>query len=223
MKVLIAEDDALLRQGLVLALEAEGYICDAVTTAREAQASLAVGLYSLMILDLGLPDDDGLRLLSRLRRDRIKLPVLILTARDTIEDRIAGLDSGADDYLVKPFSLDELMARLRALIRRSLNQGDEKVTAGSLELDLTHRRIRLEDRVLDLTPKEYAILARLILKAGNPVHREILHNDIYNWQSDPLTNALEVHIHNLRDKVGKSTIKTVRGFGYALVTPGEPV
>lgn len=223
MKVLIAEDDALLQQGLVIALESEGYLCDAVSTCRDAQASLATGLYSMMILDLGLPDEDGLRLLGRMRRNKSTLPVLVLTARDTVEDRIAGLDSGADDYLIKPFSLDELMARIRALIRRNVNQGDDKVAAGNLALDMTHRIIQLNGRNLELTPKEYAILARLILKAGNPVHREILHNDIYNWESDPSTNALEVHIHNLRDKVGKSTIKTVRGFGYALINPDEPV
>ncbi|WP_034914833.1 two-component system response regulator PmrA [Erwinia sp. 9145] len=221
MKILVVEDDALLRQGLLLALEGEGYICDGVTSSREAEASLTSGLYSLLILDLGLPDEDGLCLLSRLRRQRKALPVLILTARDTINERIAGLDAGADDYLIKPFALDELLARIRALIRRHLNQADNVVTAGNMSMDMVHRQIRLDDKLLELTPKEYSLLCRLMLKAGQPVHREILFNDIYNWDTEPSTNTLEVHIHNLRDKIGKSAIRTVRGFGYALLKPDK--
>lgn len=217
MKILVVEDDALLLQGLVMALEGEGYVCDGVTTSRGAEAALASGLYSLLILDLGLPDEDGLRLLLRLRRQKKTLPVLILTARDTVGDRIVGLDAGADDYLIKPFALDELLARIRALIRRDVNQGGSSLTYGQLTLDMTHRQISFADRLLDLTPKEYAILSRLMLKAGQPVHREILYNDIYKWETEPSTNTLEVHIHNLRDKIGKTAIRTVRGFGYALI------
>ena len=218
MMILIVEDDALLLQGLMLALEGEGYVCDGVTRVRDAEAHFASGLYSLVVLDLGLPDEDGLHFLIRLRRQKKMTPVLILTARDTISERIAGLDAGADDYLIKPFSLDELLARIRALIRRHVNQGDSHVRVGALALDMTHRQITLSDVLLDLTPKEFAILSRLMLKAGNPVHREILYQDIYNWETEPSTNTLEVHIHNLRDKIGKSAIRTVRGFGYALVT-----
>lgn len=217
MKILIVEDDALLLQGLMMALEGEGYVCDGVTTSRDAEVNLASGLYSLLVLDLGLPDEDGLRLLLRLRRQKKMQPVLVLTARDTIEDRIAGLDAGADDYLIKPFALDELLARIRALIRRHVNQGDSQLEVGRLSLDMTHRQIHLGGKPLDLTPKEYAILSRLMLKAGQPVHREILYNDIYNWETEPATNTLEVHIHNLRDKIGKSAIRTVRGFGYTLI------
>jgi len=219
VKILIVEDDALLLQGLVMALEGEGYVCDGVATSRAAEAALASSLYSLLILDLGLPDEDGLRLLLRLRRQKKMYPVLILTARDTVGDRITGLDAGADDYLIKPFALDELLARIRALIRRDVNQGDSQLTFGQLALDMTHRQIHLAGRLLDLTPKEYAILSRLMLKAGQPVHREILYNDIYNWETEPSTNTLEVHIHNLRDKIGRAAIRTVRGFGYALIKP----
>lgn len=224
MKILIIEDDALLLQGLQLALTGAGYVCDGVTTVRDAEASLASGLYSLLVLDLGLPDEDGLRLLARLRRKKVMQPVLILTARDTVSERIAGLDAGADDYLVKPFALDELLARIRALIRRHVNQGDSTLTVGRLTLDMTHRQIQLAGVLLDLTPKEYAILSRLMLKAGHPVHREVLYNDIYSWETEPSTNTLEVHIHNLRDKIGKSAIRTVRGFGYALMKDegGDP-
>ncbi|OON41741.1 two-component system response regulator BasR [Izhakiella australiensis] len=221
MKILVVEDDQLLLQGLVTALESEGYICDGVSTVRYAEACLAGGHYSLIILDLGLPDEDGLRFLLRLRRQKNRLPVLILTARDTVADRIIGLDSGADDYLVKPFALDELMARIRALIRRSENQGEDWVEVGELALNIAAKQVNHAGKRLELTPKEYAILVRLMLKAGQAVHREILFNDIYNWASEPSINALEVHIHNLRDKVGRSAIKTIRGFGYALIKPEE--
>ncbi|WP_130835808.1 two-component system response regulator PmrA [[Erwinia] mediterraneensis] len=221
MKILIVEDDTLLLQGLIMAVQREGYVCDGVSTVREAEASLDAGIYSLLILDLGLPDEDGLKLLLRLRRQKIMLPVLILTARDTVSERIAGLDAGADDYLIKPFALDELLARLRALIRRHVSQGESLVQVNDLTLDMNHRQIYLAGTVLDLTPKEYAILARLMLKAGNPVHREILYHDIYNWESEPSTNTLEVHIHNLRDKIGKASIRTVRGFGYTLIRNTE--
>ncbi|HBI08552.1 two-component system response regulator PmrA [Franconibacter pulveris] len=217
MKILVVEDDALLLEGLMLALAGEGYVCDGVTSVKAAQAHLACGLYSLIVLDLGLPDEDGLQLLTRLRREKSMQPVLILTARDTVSERIAGLDAGADDYLVKPFALDELLARIRAIIRRHVNHGDSLLEVGELALDMTHRQIRLAGEPLELTPKEYAILSRLMLKAGHPVHREILYQDIYNWESEPSTNTLEVHIHNLRDKIGKSAIRTVRGFGYTLV------
>ncbi|SFT51229.1 two-component system, OmpR family, response regulator BasR [Kosakonia arachidis] len=219
MKILVVEDDALLLQGLILAMQSEGYACDGVSTAHEAVLCLANGHYSLIVLDLGLPDEDGLHLLARLRREKYTQPVLILTARDTLEDRVAGLDTGADDYLIKPFALDELNARIRALLRRRHNEGDNEITHGNLTLNVTRRQAWLDNQLLDLTPKEYALLSRLMLKADSPVHREILYNDIYNWDNEPSTNTLEVHIHNLRDKIGKSRIRTVRGFGYMLVQP----
>ncbi|MEW5559655.1 two-component system response regulator PmrA [Enterobacter asburiae] len=221
MKVLVVEDDALLLQGLILAMQSEGYVCDGVTTAHEAALCLANGHYSLIVLDLGLPDEDGLSFLTRIRREKISLPVLILTARDTVADRIAGLDTGADDYLVKPFALEELNARVRALLRRHNNQGDNEINIGDLHLNITRRLVSLGDAPLELTPKEYALLSRLMAKAGSPVHREVLYNDIYSWDNEPSTNTLEVHIHNLRDKIGKSRIRTVRGFGYMLVKTHE--
>ncbi|MBV7403819.1 two-component system response regulator PmrA [Enterobacter sp. ENT03] len=222
MKILVVEDDTLLLQGLLLAMQAEGYACDGVATAREAAQCLAVSHYSLIVLDLGLPDEDGVHFLQRLRREKCALPVLILTARDTVEDRVSGLDAGADDYLIKPFALEELNARIRALLRRKHNEGDSELTVGDLQLNVNNRQAKLAGQLLDLTPKEYALLSRLMLKAGNPVHREILYNDIYSWDNEPATNTLEVHIHNLRDKVGKDRIRTVRGFGYLLVkTQGE--
>ena len=216
MKILVVEDDALLLQGLIQAMQSEGYACDGVTTAHQAELSLQSGLYSLMVLDLGLPDEDGLHFLSRIRQEKCSLPVLILTARDTLDDRISGLDTGADVYLVKPFALEELSARIRALLRRHYNQGENEITVANLRLNTTRRQVWLDEQPLELTPKEFALLSRLMQKAGSPVHREILYNDIYNWDNEPSTNTLEVHIHNLRDKVGKSRIRTVRGFGYQL-------
>jgi len=221
MKVLVVEDDSLLLQGLILAMQSEGYVCDGVMTAHEAALCLANGHYSVIVLDLGLPDEDGLQFLARIRREKISLPVLILTARDTVDDRIAGLDTGADDYLVKPFALEELNARVRALLRRHHNQGDNEISIGDLRLNVTRRLVALGETQLDLTPKEYALLSRLMTKAGRPVHREILYNDIYSWDNEPSTNTLEVHIHNLRDKIGKTRIRTVRGFGYMLVKTSE--
>lgn len=217
MKILIVEDDALLLQGLMLAMQSEGYVCDGVSTAHEAGLSLATGHYSLMVLDLGLPDEDGLHFLQRVRREKYSLPVLILTARDTLGDRISGLDTGADDYLVKPFALEELNARIRALLRRHNNQGDNEIINGDLTLNVSRRQVWRGRNQVELTPKEYALLSRLMLKAGSPVHREILYNDIYSWDNEPATNTLEVHIHNLRDKIGKARIRTVRGYGYMLV------
>lgn len=221
MKILVVEDDTLLLQGLILAMQSEGYACDGVATAQQAALSLANGHYSLVVLDLGLPDEDGLHFLNRMRQQKLSVPVLILTARDTLEDRVSGLDTGADDYLVKPFALEELNARIRALLRRNLNQGDNEVTVENLRLNVTRRQVWLDGELLELTPKEYALLSRLMLKAGSPVHREILYNDIYNWDNEPATNTLEVHIHNLRDKVGKARIRTVRGFGYQLATTAK--
>ncbi|MCS2166661.1 two-component system response regulator PmrA [Scandinavium manionii] len=221
MKVLVVEDDSLLLQGLILAMQSEGYVCDGVMTAHEAALCLANGHYSVIVLDLGLPDEDGLQFLARIRREKISLPVLILTARDTVDDRITGLDTGADDYLVKPFALEELNARVRALLRRHHNQGDNEISIGDLRLNVTRRLVALGETQLDLTPKEYALLSRLMTKAGSPVHREILYNDIYSWDNEPSTNTLEVHIHNLRDKIGKTRIRTVRGFGYMLVKTSE--
>ncbi len=221
MKILVVEDDTLLLQGLILAMQSEGYACDGVATAQQAALSLANGHYSLVVLDLGLPDEDGLHFLNRMRQQKLSVPVLILTARDTLEDRVSGLDTGADDYLVKPFALEELNARIRALLRRNLNQGDNEVTVENLRLNVTRRQVWLDGELLELTPKEYALLSRLMLKAGSPVHREILYNDIYNWDNEPATNTLEVHIHNLRDKIGKARIRTVRGFGYQLATTAK--
>ncbi|MGD8108283.1 two-component system response regulator PmrA [Pantoea sp. FN0302] len=216
MKILIVEDDVLLQEGIALALSSEGYAVDCADKAAQADALLHSGEYSLVVLDLGLPDADGTDLLRRWRRKNIDLPVLILTARDALEDRVDGLDAGADDYLIKPFALAELKARVRALIRRYQGHSDNHIQHGDLALNLSSLQVSVNNQPIEVTPKEFALLCRLLMRIGQTVHRETLQQDIYSWQDDNSSNALEVHIHNLRRKLGKDRIKTVRGVGYRL-------
>lgn len=216
MKILIVEDDELIQQGLAKALANENYACDCAATAAQAKSLVQVGQYSLIILDLGLPDQDGASLLRQWRRSGVDIPVLILTARDAIEDRVGGLDAGADDYLVKPFALVELQARVRALIRRFQGHSDNLLQVENIMLNLSTQQVTFEGLQIELTPKEFALLSRLMMRAGQTVNREILQQDLYSWQDDLSSNTLEVHIHNLRRKLGKERIKTVRSVGYRL-------
>ncbi|NDL65814.1 two-component system response regulator PmrA [Acerihabitans arboris] len=224
MKILIIEDDKLLRDGLRMALQQEGYASDSAGNLREAENFMASTAYSLAILDLGLPDGDGMSLLNLWRRAGNDVPVLILTARDGVDERVRGLNLGADDYLVKPFALSELLARVRAIIRRHQGKSNNQLWVDNISLDLTSHEVTLDGKIIELTPKEFAILSRLMLRAGHRIHREILHQDLYNWDDDPSSNSLEVHIHNLRAKIGKERIRTLRGFGYLLTktAEGEP-
>lgn len=216
MKLLIVEDDELLQSGLAQALSAKGYAVDCAGSAAESNALLRSGQYTLIVLDLGLPDRDGASLLRQWRREGLTIPVLILTARDALEDRVEGLDAGADDYLIKPFALAELQARVRALIRRYQGHSDNQLQQGDLTLNLSSQQVLLENQSVDITPKEFALLTRLLMRIGQNVHRETLQQDLYSWNDDPGSNTLEVHIHNLRRKLGKDRIKTVRGVGYRL-------
>ncbi|WP_313120695.1 two-component system response regulator PmrA [Pantoea septica] len=216
MKILIVEDDVLLQGGLSQALSSQGYAVDCASSAAESDALLHSAQYSLIVLDLGLPDRDGGDLLRQWRRAGVDLPVLILTARDALSDRVEGLDAGADDYLIKPLALAELQARVRALIRRYQGHSDNLLRQGDLTLNLSSQQVLLENQPLDVTPKEFALLTRLLMRIGQNVHRETLQQDLYSWQDDTGSNTLEVHIHNLRRKLGKDRIKTVRGVGYRL-------
>ncbi|MHA7845033.1 two-component system response regulator PmrA [Serratia sp. D1N4] len=216
MKLLIVEDDELLQQGLALALSHEGYACDCAATAAEANSLIVTSQYSMVILDLGLPDLDGASLLRQWRRLQIGIPVLILTARDALEDRVDGLDAGADDYLIKPFALVELQARVRALLRRYQGHSDNLLQQDDLTLNLSSQQVYLQQQSIDITPKEFAILSRLMMRAGQTVNRELLQQDLYTWNDDLGSNTLEVHVHNLRRKLGKDRIRTVRGIGYRL-------
>lgn len=214
MKILIIEDDTLLQKGLKNALTAEGFVCEIAENGKQAYQLMSVYQFSLAILDLGLPDCDGLQLLSHWRKQKNTIPVLILTARDTIEDRVEGLDLGADDYLIKPFALKELLARVRALIRRHEGMCNNIISCGLFTLDLKQQLAFFNKIPLTLTPKEFALLARLMTKPEQQIHREILQNDLYSWSNDPSSNVLEVHIHSLRQKIGKKYIQTIRGYGY---------
>ena len=218
MRILLVEDDPLLGPGLQTGLGQDGYAADWVQDADAAEHALRIEHFDLMVLDLGLPGRDGLALLRDLRRDSICIPVLILTARDAVTDRVAGLDAGADDYLVKPFDLDELSARIRALTRRSRGQPAPCLQAGDLVLDTTQRQVTLKRRPLCLSPKEYALLEALMGSADHVVPRTRLQATAYGWEEEVESNAMEVHIHNLRRKLGKDRILTVRGVGYQLVS-----
>ncbi len=218
MKLLIIEDDPLLRSGLEKALIREEYRVDAVANIQSAEQMLALDAnYSAILLDIGLPDGNGLNLLQSIRKSETSMPVIIITARDALEDRIIGLDSGADDYLVKPFEIAELYARLRAVIRRHHGQADNQVNVDEFVMNLSNRTIRFNGEPLELTLREYAIFSRLILKYNEIVSRDTLLQDMYAWQDSFGSNTLEVYIHRLRQKIGKDRILTARGLGYRLV------
>ena len=216
MKILVVEDDTLLRQGLQQALSQEQYSCDVAVNCAEADSLIKVSEYGLIILDLGLPDGDGMSLLKRWRQRGMVQAVLILTARDALDERVAGLDRGADDYMVKPFALAELLARVRALLRRDQKLASNQIISGDLMLDLQQKTVTLAGAPVVLTRREFALLRRLVMQAGKLVSRERLQEDIYDWQDDIGSNALEVHIHHLRRKLGTTRIRTVRGEGYCL-------
>lgn len=219
MKLLIVEDDLLLQRGLQKALSQENYTVDIASTLQEATRFLSdeFTIYSAILLDLGLPDGNGITLLQTLRKEKNTIPILIITARDALQDRIIGLDAGADDYVIKPFELTELYARLRAIIRRQNGQVNNDILVDQFALNLSNKTIKFQDQLLDLTSREYVVLSRLLLKYPNVVPRELLMQDLYSWQDSLGSNTLEVYIHRLRQKVGKDKIQTVRGFGYQLV------
>ncbi len=202
MKLLIVEDDELLQQGVAQAMSNEGYACDCAASAAQANGLIVTSQYSMVILDLGLPDIDGATLLRQWRRQQISIPVLILTARDALQDRVDGLDAGADDYLVKPFALIELQARVRALLRRYQGHSDNLLQQDDLTLNLSSQQVYLQQQAM--------------MRAGQTVNRELLQQDLYTWNDDLGSNTLEVHMHNLRRKLGKDRIRTVRGIGYRL-------
>lgn len=216
MRLLLVEDDSLLGDGIRAGLRLGGYTVDWVKDGRAAQLALEADEYSLVVLDLGLPRLSGLELLRWLRQAGRTLPVLILTARDTVADRVNGLDSGADDYLVKPFELEELSARIRALLRRSGGRASPLLEHGEITLDpAAHRATRLGAEV-ELSPREFAILQQLMENTGRVLSRERLEQSLYGWNEEVESNTIEVHIHHLRKKLGSELIRTVRGVGYMI-------
>jgi DNA-binding response OmpR family regulator len=216
MRILLAEDDPLLGDGLQAGLRQTGFDVDWVRDGVAAEHALAGAPYAAMVLDLGLPRRSGDELLARLRGKGDRLPVLILTARDRVDDRIRGLDGGADDYLVKPANLAELAARLRALVRRARGEASPKLRAGGIELDPASREVSVRGTPIPLQPREFALLHELLLHAGRALSREQLEERMYAWGEEIGSNAVEVHVHHLRRKLGPDAIRTVRGVGYLI-------
>lgn len=214
MRLLLIEDDVALGEGIHQALIREGYTVDWVKDGTGALHALLSEAFDVAILDLGLPKMDGLTVLRRLRESGSALPVLILTARDGTEDRIAGLDAGADDYLIKPFDLAELKARLRALLRRSAGRARVMIEHAGIRLDPTTQQVTYNNDPVALTPKEYQLLYELLSPPGRVMTRERLIQLLYGWNEEAESNTLEVHIHHLRKKFSSELIRTIRGVGY---------
>ena len=221
MRVLIVEDDELIARGVVSGLRAYGLTADSVASVAQAELALHSGHCDAMVLDLGLPDEDGMQLLARLRQRGDTLPVLLLTARDAVEDRIAGLQGGADDYLVKPFDLGELVARLHALIRRAGGRGVNLIEAGSLSLDPASGQAQLDGAPVELSRRETELLASLMQAGGRCLTGEQLKDSLYGFDQEVGSNAINVHIHNLRRKLGSDVVETVRGLGYRFGKAGR--
>lgn len=216
MHILLVEDDPLIASGIVAGLAAQGMTVDPVSTAAHAESLIDTIDFDVMILDLGLPDEDGLLLLRRLRARALTLPVLVLTARDTVSDRVVGLQSGADDYLLKPFDLRELSARLHAMVRRASGRSVNLITHGALAYDPDAARAWVNDIPVNLSRRERALLNALLLNKERVLSAEQLKDSIYGVSDDLESNALNVHIHHLRRKLGMSIVETVRGLGYRL-------
>ncbi|MCP5145626.1 MAG: response regulator transcription factor [Gammaproteobacteria bacterium] len=216
MQVLLIEDDPLISDGIVVALKRDGFAVTAVESGAEALRSIAALPPQIVVLDLGLPDMDGLQVLRDIRAQDRKLPVLVLTARDSLNDKITGLDSGADDYLTKPFETSELLARLRVLGRRLGTAGSAEIAIGEVTLDTAALTVRIQDQPVTISPKEYNILRALMENAGRIMTRSALETRLYSWGDDISSNTIEVHIHNLRKKLPDRFIKTVHGMGYTI-------
>lgn len=216
MRVLVVEDDALLGDAIQVGLRQAGFAVDWVQDGAAAEHALGAESYAVVVLDLGLPRLSGLDVLKRLRRRGKTIPVLILTARDTVGDRIQGLDSGADDYLIKPFDMGELAARLRALVRRASGTPSAVLHIGELTLDPAAHRVSFCGGDIALSPREFAVLHALALNAGRVLTRTQIEQQLYAWGEEIESNAVEVHVHHLRRKLAPALIQTVRGVGYRL-------
>jgi len=215
LRVLIVEDDALVGDAVRLALDHAGFAADLVGTAEAARAALLAEPFDLAIVDIGLPRENGLRLLQGLRSRGATIPLLMLTARDGLSDRVTALDLGADDYMTKPFEIPELVARCRALIRRANAVASSRVTFGALEIDIAHKKATVEGRALDLTQREWAILECFVLNAGRLVSKDRLLSSISDWSEELTANAVEQYVSRLRAKLGAAAqIRAIRGMGY---------
>jgi two-component system, OmpR family, response regulator len=214
VRILLVEDDDMLGEAVRDGLRQESYVVDWVQDGGAARAALSTAVFSAIVLDLGLPRTDGLSVLRWLRQSGQTTPVVIVTARDGVTDRITGLDAGADDYLIKPFDIDELTARLRAITRRVVGYAESMLTVGEVALDLNQRMVTCQGELAALTAREYAVVELLMRKAGCLVTRAEIEEELYGFEDDIASNAIEVHIHNLRRKLGPDFISNVKGRGY---------
>jgi two-component system response regulator QseB len=220
MRLLLVEDDPMIGEALERGLRADGFALDRVTDAEQADTALRTQAYDLVLLDLGLPRGDGLSLLRALRGRGDGLPVLIVTARDAVADRVAGLDAGADDYLVKPFDLDELGARIRAVMRRRAGRGTPLLRAGPVSLDPATHRVTVRGEPVALSAREFALLRALLDRPGAVLSRAQLEEKLYGWNDAVESNAVEVHLHALRRKLGPGVVHNLRGVGWSV--PDRP-
>lgn len=214
MRLLLVEDDELLGDAVKTGLTQFGYIVDWLKDGEAARAAIRTESFELIILDLGLPKLSGINLLQSIRQDQNTTPVIILTACESVEDRIKGLDSGADDYIIKPFDLNELSARIRALIRRSQGRADTTLQYRNITLDPAAHSVMVDDILINVPRREFALLQKLLENDGHVLSRDQLMQSVYGWDEDVDSNALEVHIHNLRKKLNANFIRTIRGVGY---------
>ncbi len=223
MKILVVEDDKVLADGLMTSMMQAGHAADWTDNGEEADIILSSQVYDHVILDLGLPHMDGLQVLERMRKRGIKTPVLILTARDAVEERISGLDAGADDYITKPFNLGELEARVRVLLRRGQCGGTNEICLGSLAVDTVGKKVTVGGRALDLSARELCILEVLLRNIGHVVSKSQILEKMYGWDEDVSENAIEVFIHRLRKKMDGAdvSIRNVRGLGYSIIESNE--
>lgn len=214
MRILIVEDDEVLANGLSVGLRLSGFTADQVETVADARAALETSVFEGLVLDIMLPDGSGLEFLAELRAAGSSLPVLLLTARDQVRDRVRGLDAGADDYLGKPFDLEELAARLRAMLRRGEGRASAALSWNGLSLDPANLSGRLDGRAVNFSRREFAVLHALMEHPGHILSKRDLEDRLYGWQEEVESNTVEVHIHKLRTKLGRGFIETVRGVGY---------
>jgi DNA-binding response OmpR family regulator len=212
--VLVVEDDPMIGRAVADGLQGDGYAVDWVCDGEAAELALKHSPYDLAVLDLGLPRKDGVDVLKALRRAGIEVPVLIITARDALADRIAGLDHGADDYLIKPFDLDELLARARAVVRRRAGRASPEIAFGALTVDPAKRAVTWRGNRVELSAREFAVLEALMREPGTVVSRAKLEDSVYGWGEEVGSNSVEVHLHHLRRKLDPSLIRNVRGVGY---------
>ncbi|TAM05837.1 MAG: response regulator [Paraburkholderia sp.] len=224
MRILLVEDEPLLGDGIRAGLRQQGFQVDWVRDGEAARSELCAHPYAAAVLDLGLPRMDGIDVLRSVRRAGVELPILVLTARDAVPDRIRGLDVGADDYVVKPIDLHELGARLRALVRRAHGRPSERLQAQNVVLEPASRTVYRDGVPVTLSAREFDLLHVLMLNAGRVLSREQIEQHLYSWGQEVESNAVEVHVHRLRSKLGSDLIRTVRGVGYVLMreTTGEP-